>query len=417
MKLRLISEFGYEDLEDADAFGLKCMYCGVVEDLDNDHNTELTRCGQCDNAVCYDCIEKSNWQNNRRTDSFCPSCLGIKESTEYDDLEDDDEFEESGMGADDAEIEQVTLDMDSTWVDENGIIHDEYGTVEALPDGRTIGQDVSIERITTTENPHMDHLVFGHPQRTYDQDWLVVGINDTYAIGWEIGKDSTWQILTWGQVLDMRRRRKRGVNESYEGLEDADEFGISPEEIKNAVWDLLPEQINNWEKTDDLIDSYLQAGDTDPASIADIVIDTYYEYRHEPGYRIDESAEYDDLEDADEFHDEDIICINCLGDAAEVERTGDVMLTCGGCGNLWCSSCIPGGGIYERTIKASEANRQPEVLNALEFRDGLVGPRMRYGVVVAPDGSTDFRKPQFEPKPFKVRDGHILECPLCGLED
>ena len=49
----------------------------------------------------------------------------------------------------------------------------------------------------------MTHLPPGHEARTYPQEWLVLHINDTYVLAWEIGKDDGWQTLTTEQVDEM----------------------------------------------------------------------------------------------------------------------------------------------------------------------------------------------------------------------
>jgi len=125
--------------------------------------------------------------------------------SEYWGLEDEDEFDD---GSDQQEIEEVDLWFhanDVRVVENGGIVDivDSHGVLEGLPDGRRFGDDIPIDRIVTDTNPHMTHLPHGHEARTYPQEWLVLHINDTYVLAWEIGKDDGWQTLTTEQVEEM----------------------------------------------------------------------------------------------------------------------------------------------------------------------------------------------------------------------
>jgi hypothetical protein len=148
----------------------------------------------------------------------------------------------------------------------------------------------------------------------------------------------------------------REIIESYEGLEDADEFGDSAETLHAAAYDLLPERIQYWGKADDIISNCVLHGGNDPESIADYVIDAYLEYGYEladtpSGYpegcepeppSIEES--YEGLEDADEFNDprQRVSCVGC-GSEQPIHDCNYTL--CFECGSSWCPDCM--GDTYD----------------------------------------------------------------------
>lgn len=134
----------------------------------------------------------------------------------------------------------------------------------------------------------------------------------------------------------------REIIESYEGLEDADEFGDPAEALHAAAYDLLPERIQYWGKVDDIISNLVLHGGNDPESIADYVIDTYLEYGYEladtpSGYPDDISESYEGLEDSDEFRDSyEESCAFC-GRMYDVNPQDEYY--CRNCGRTTCPDC------------------------------------------------------------------------------
>jgi hypothetical protein len=346
----ILSESEYDDLEDVDKFstGKTCEVCGRHDD----GTMEFYECRKCTDkgwgaltsAICSECagLQQAMQPNRRRWEYTengfnCPLCtLGENPVTEseYDDLEDVDEFEQASPPYD-----PIYDEFDYQYLGPYKGSQLTFRGDTYVICGGTVYKDGQKFALTSDEVPWDDEsFIWNGPADG----------PDSRGGEWSKAVKFSWRELL-NELQYVFGNHDNGdpppgvpVYESeYDDLEDVDEFQ-EPEDICHCGQPagIRCEQCREYFCPDCVRDgggiSICDGCWDDWADVMDFEEDLY------------ESSEYDDLEDVDEFDDEGFpaIQIQCPGCGRMVpEEEGRPK--CENCGHEYCYDCYEKIGVTE----------------------------------------------------------------------